>query len=986
MSNLIDIFSKISLKQPFKKAIYFGDEYLTYQQLESLSDSYAADLLLRGIKKNDVVSIMLTTDLTFIPIIFAIQKIGAIFTPLNSDFSEEKIKHILSETNSKFLITNQEVKKTFVNITIINVHELKENLMLKQRTNHKISYIMFTSGTTGKPKGVKVSHDNLKNLMYNLNKYFSSEKPPHFLLSTQYVFDVAMAEIYGWILGEGSLIIPNTDARQLLFSLGNFVEKYKITHLNFSPSIMEKFIKLSTNLDIKKVENNVEYIMLAGEELNINLAIKLNSIFNKSKIYNLYGPTETTVFATFYKIPKNIANKFVPIGTELDNYKIKIMNSNNTESNPNEKGEIWISGSGVSSGYTNQELTKEKFVELENNLYYKSGDLGIKLPDGNIIYKGRIDDQIQINGIRIEIGEIENTLLLNCKSIDDIKIIYYNNKILCFYTSEEYIDKSTLYELCLNSMPKYMIPNKFIYIEEFPYNHNGKKDKTALINYLSTNSKPKINTLRDQGKIYEIFCESLSKDNINETDNFFELGGDSLDSLQAVLLLENLFKCTLDESFIYKHPTIELIKNYFNKLSTSNEHTKSSKIKSTNIKESISVLESIYAKNNLILEEVIDIYKSYYLQEVYHSKNVKNIIDFQIPITVNEYKNINNTLNNYINKQHLLKSTLTKYKSSLFFKEFVLKEDLLFPTIEIEKYSELNEILEGISYFFKFNELNRLLYMFFIVKINDNYNLVCIFSNHICDLSSVNIIKKQINILLKGKIIHPKKTYKDFIQEINVEQKYYSNLNCLFNSSNLDLNFSDNKKTILKTPLNIALEKSQIHHYIEYIIGQIICNSLDIKKIPLTTIIDLRKGFNNNYKETIGNMHATLLTVLKKEDSFENYQNRIQAQETKYFDGFNPIAFIYNNFPVLTKLQSEFYKLYESSYRVKHSFIGASKDSPETIIKSLNNIRKNIKASPNFIVTSTFINKESIYIYIDGLDLNIQRNVKERFKINKIDL
>ncbi len=552
-----NLFEDIVIKQFNETAISFGEENITFDELNRKVNQMAHYLRGLGIKPNDTVAILVPRSINTIVALFAVIKSGAAYIAIDSNYPQKRIDYILKDSQSKIIITEDSLsKKIPKNIQIIDVNDPEIN---QQRTANlsminqpeDLAYVVYTSGSTGKPKGVAIAHKNLTTFINWCNVEFNRSTFDVVFAGTSFSFDLSIFEIF-YALQNGK--------RVRLLNSAIEIEKYlKIEQnvlINTVPSVILELLEQGVSLDTVTVLN------MAGEPIPLSIKETLN--FEKIEVRNLYGPSEDTTYSTCYRLKE--ANSKQIIGKAICNTNLFILDKNGNLCPNGILGELYISGDGLAMGYYNQhELTQEKFTNnfLDKRRLYQTGDLAKKLTDGNIEYLGRIDDQVKIRGYRIELGEIENALK-TMNLISEVAVIdqtVYDNKVLCaYYISEDVLSNSIIQEHLKEALPAYMVPDFFVRIEKIPLTPNGKVDKKAFPAPLIEQKeqiKPRTKTER---KVAEIWQRILKVNHdISITDNFFELGGHSLKASSLVSTIHKAFDVIIPLITVFKKPTIELL-------------------------------------------------------------------------------------------------------------------------------------------------------------------------------------------------------------------------------------------------------------------------------------------------------------------------------------------------------------------------------------------------------------------------------------------
>ena len=563
---LVELFEEQVQKTPNNIAVIFENKNITYKELNEKANSLANYLRENGIKRNDLVGIMVKRSIEMIVAILGILKSGGAYIPIDSTYPKERIEYMLNSSNAKILLTQKQIEnkikyenKICIDLDNEKVYNYSKENPKKINNIEDLFYIIFTSGSTGKPKGVMITQKNIINFTNYCNNYVEYLKKPEnntIVSITTISFDIFFYETIISLQRGITVVIANEDEQTTPQLLNNLIEKHNVNITQTTPSVMQIFLDNIENIPaIKKLK----YVTLAGEQLPLNLLKKLHEL--SIIVYNGYGPSET-YYATLYKMDDGI----VTIGKPIYNMQIYILDNNMQPLPIGIPGEIYISGDGVGKGYLNNiELTDKTYIKnpfKDNSTMYKTGDTGMYLNDGRIVCLGRLDHQVKIRGQRIELDEIE-TIILEYPHIKKVAVIKQNiqnrDVITAYYVSEKRIAINELRNYISKLIPRYMVPSYFIAINELPYTPNGKIDRKALplpVNDLDKEKNeyiaPKTETQR---KLVSIWEKVLNIKPIGINDNFFELGGDSL---LAMNLNAELLKITnkITYSDIFRFPTI----------------------------------------------------------------------------------------------------------------------------------------------------------------------------------------------------------------------------------------------------------------------------------------------------------------------------------------------------------------------------------------------------------------------------------------------
>ncbi len=579
---LVNIFEEQVEKTPNGTVILFNNNKITYNQLNLVANQFA-DYLKKEhqIQSEDLIAVKIEKSDRLIVILLGVLKSKGVYIPIDPSHPKERNDFIIKDC--KLTIDEAEFEK----------FQIKQNQFSKYNSTESalpndLAYIIYTSGTTGKPKGVMIEHYSLTCRIIAETKLLNFLPITCFI--TNNVFDVSLLEIFLPFNNGGMIVIPSSNVLSSPVNLIDFLIVNEINILQGTPSFINNFL---LELSIEKgfvLSKKLQLICIGGESLKDNLVKKLKMKLPFTKINNHYGPTETTIDAIVLENVHEVSHNI--IGKPIENTQVYILDDNLKQLSICDFGEIYIGGSGVARGYLNDDLlTYEKFKSnpfIKGDRIYKTGDLGRLLNDGNIEFKGRIDNQVKIRGIRIELGEIE-AILNTYKFIDAVIVDIYEfnineKELVAYIVSKESTNVTEIREFLTQKLPNYMIPSYFIDIDSIPLNSNGKIDKKLLpkpnvCDFLNFDSyiAPR-NEIEE--KLVGLWSAILGRTKISITDNFFELGGHSLKAMHLLSKINNEMGLNIDLQYIFNLPTIiEFSDNLIINSTTSNLKLKPSEIK-----------------------------------------------------------------------------------------------------------------------------------------------------------------------------------------------------------------------------------------------------------------------------------------------------------------------------------------------------------------------------------------------------------------------
>jgi amino acid adenylation domain-containing protein/non-ribosomal peptide synthase protein (TIGR01720 family) len=536
------LFEEQVERSPNAVAVVFENQQLTYQELNEQANQLAHYLQTKGVKPEVLVGICLERSPQMVVGLLGILKAGGAYVPLDPTYPTQRLEMILADSQVSVLLTQQKLvarlPENKADMVILNTDDADISLKNKknpisQVNSRNSAYAIYTSGSTGKPKGVVIEHHSTITLLCWAKQVFTTDELAGVLASTSICFDLSVFELFvplAWggkvILAQNALDLPSLQAQE-------------VTLINTVPTAIAQL------LQIKGIPNCVQTINLAGEPLSNQLAQQLYQQENIQRVYNLYGPSEDTTYSTFSLVQKG-AIKQPSIGRPISNTQIYIFNPDLQPVPIGIVGELYIGGEGLARGYLNQpELTSQKFIAnpFDNSQkLYKTGDLARYLPDGNIEFLGRIDNQVKLRGFRIELGEVESVLETYPQIQQAVVMLREDtpgNKRLVAYlvTQNQSINMSDLRRFLQQKLPDYIIPSSFVILSTLPLTPNGKVDRKML-------PVPEAELTREQEFVppqtpveqilATIWQDVLGIKQVSRYDKFFEVGGDSILSIQVV--------------------------------------------------------------------------------------------------------------------------------------------------------------------------------------------------------------------------------------------------------------------------------------------------------------------------------------------------------------------------------------------------------------------------------------------------------------------
>ncbi|WP_031341896.1 non-ribosomal peptide synthetase [Ruminiclostridium papyrosolvens] len=540
-------------------------ESITYRELDEKSDLLAGVLRDKGVKAGIIVGLMLERSIGMAIGIMGILKAGGAYLPVDPEYPTERINFLLSDSGAGFMVTQKKlISKTSFKGEIIDIDdqsiEMRENTEPDEiNSPEDLAYIIYTSGSTGKPKGVMIEHKGVVNFAnWRIKQYGYGENDITLQLISA-SFDGFGANFYSSLLSGGNLIIAGGNSYMNFNLIRKVICDKTVTNMSVVPSMYRAILDSSSEKNLEALR----FVVLAGEKSDDDLVELSRVICPDTQLINEYGPTENTIATTSFI--GMVKGKTSIIGKPVYNHTVHIVNKDYNLMPVGVPGELCVSGKGLSRGYLNeQELTVEKFVTVPalngGKRIYKTGDMAKWLPDGNIEFLGRMDEQIKIRGFRVELGEIESRLL-QCEFVKEAVVVVKEDKngsknIVAYLTSDKVVKVEELREYLSKTLPDYMIPSFFIQLEKIPLMQNGKVDRKMLLKQ-SGNSiigeqylAPGNNIEKKMADIWE---EVLGLDKVGVNDKFIDIGGDSMKAIRITMECEKQgIKLSVTDIFSYR--------------------------------------------------------------------------------------------------------------------------------------------------------------------------------------------------------------------------------------------------------------------------------------------------------------------------------------------------------------------------------------------------------------------------------------------------
>ena len=563
---IVSLFRRQVQLTPDNMAVVYHDHKYTYREVDDLTERIATLLVAKGLGREDVVSILIPRC-EWMPIAaLGVLKAGCAYQPLDSSYPSERLNFMIGDAAAKLLIADEDLRG------IVDEYEgdvlLTKDIFDLPKATQPVSVtvrpadlfiLLYTSGSTGLPKGCQLEHANLVAFCHWYQRRFELQAQHRVSCYASYGFDCCMMDMYPALTCGASVYIIGDDIRLTLPEVNAYFDANHITHSFMTTQVAYQF---ATNMD----NHSLLHLIAAGEKL-ASLAPPRNF-----RMHNGYGPTEGTILITEYEIDQEL--KDIPVGKPLDNSRLYIVDKQFNRLPQGALGELWISGPHVTRSYLNRpEKTAEVYIQNPFSddprfaRIYRTGDIVRYLPDGNIQFVGRKDGQVKIRGFRIEMKEIE-AVIRQYPGIKDVTVQAFDYEnggkyVAAYIVSDKQVDVKDLNAFIGKQKPSYMIPAATMQIDAIPLNQNQKVNRKALpAPVIQAADHEYVEPANDTERLFcKIFSDVLSMDKIGATDNFFELGGTSL-MVTKVIIEADKAGHHVAYGDVFPHPTPRMLAQF----------------------------------------------------------------------------------------------------------------------------------------------------------------------------------------------------------------------------------------------------------------------------------------------------------------------------------------------------------------------------------------------------------------------------------------
>jgi amino acid adenylation domain-containing protein len=577
---LMDIFEGQVQRTPNAVALVDEECRLTYRELSERSNRLGRYLNKRGVGPEMLVGLFAERSPEMVVGIYGILKAGGAYVPLDPEYPADRLKFMIEDTQVPVILTQEHLigrlpqtaaRKVVLDEEWDTIAKESADAFAGGADSKNAAYVIFTSGSTGRPKGVINEHRGIVNRLLWMQEEYQLGPADRVLQKTPFSFDVSVWEFF-WPLQTGArLVMAKSGGHRDSAYLIDAIRRHRITTLHFVPSMLQVFLEE----DGVESCSTIQRVICSGEALSHELERRF---FEKSnaELHNLYGPTEAAVDVTYWACQRGSELPVVPIGRPVANTQVYVLDSRMKALPVGVPGELFIGGVQVARGYLNRpELTKERFIpdtvgrEAGGRLY-RTGDLARFLPDGAIEYLGRVDYQVKIRGLRVELGEIE-ARLEECQGVGRCAVVLREDtpgdqRLVAYFVAraDALVEQAAVREFLEGRLPDYMVPQHFVQLDGLPLTPSGKVDRRALPKPVKQRVSVDFQAPRSSAEklVAGVWQEILDTDRVGVRDNFFDLGGHSLLVMRMVGRLRKYFPKPLNVVDVFRYPTVEQLANH----------------------------------------------------------------------------------------------------------------------------------------------------------------------------------------------------------------------------------------------------------------------------------------------------------------------------------------------------------------------------------------------------------------------------------------
>jgi len=562
---------------PDAVAVRFGDDSLTYDELRRVTNRAARALLEREDTRNGFVGVFMERSIDMVVALLAVVKAGLAYVPIDPEYPADRIRYMVEDSGVPLVLTQDTHRKALAAVAGVAEPVVLAELLANTADDADVpqsltadsrAYMIYTSGSTGRPKGVVNRHGALFNRLHWMQRQYELSADDVVLQKTPFSFDVSVWEFFWPLMYGAQLVVAKPGGHRDTEYLKEVIRARGITTMHFVPSMLNVFLEED---GLREATAPLRRVFCSGEALPHSAVVAFQEQLS-CELHNLYGPTEAAIDVSYWAATPDYPGRVVPIGRPVANTRLYVVDDRMQLQPIGVPGELCIGGVQLAEGYHNRPDLTEKsfrpdpFTDTPSARLYRTGDLARYLPDGQLEYLGRIDNQVKLRGFRIELGEIE-AVVQGLPTVRDAAVVLHegdgdSRMLVAYVVPGEGFGQDDARALIGRQLPEFMVPQVFVEIAAVPLSANGKLDRRALpspvpddIRASLVDTVPTPLTTPEQHALAEVWRQVLGHAQVGADSNFFRLGGDSILSIRMGVRLRELgYRVTVRE--IFEHPTV----------------------------------------------------------------------------------------------------------------------------------------------------------------------------------------------------------------------------------------------------------------------------------------------------------------------------------------------------------------------------------------------------------------------------------------------
>ncbi len=581
-----ELVERTAARTPGATAVAFGDDELSYAELNARANRFARYLRSRGVDRESLVGVHLERSPELVVALLAILKAGGAYLPLDPEHPADRLRIVLDEARPVVVLSTRDLADGLpeghgqvarVDEDAVEWDGLPGDDLGVRLDPANAIYVLYTSGSTGRPKGVVNTHGGLANRLLWMQEEYALDHTDAVLQKTPFGFDVSAWEFFWPLIIGARLAVARPGEHRDPDLLAATIARHGVTALHFVPSMLQTFLATAEEAGLADPVSSVRQVFCSGEALPVSVQRSFPAVFS-ARLHNLYGPTEAAIDVTYWPCDPASGRDGVPIGYPIANTSVYVLDRDLRPVPEGGVGEIHLAGAGLARGYlsrhaaTGDRFVPDPFAASPGDRMYRTGDLG-RVRDGAVEYCGRTDDQVKVRGFRIELGDVQAAMAAH-PEVSAAAVTVWEHPATGRYLAGYYVGRrdgslppSRLREALLKRLPEYMVPTTLTALDALPVTANGKLDRAALPVPGRTQARPGAPAVPaadhipprtpTERAVAAVWADLLGHAPVGAGDNFLELGGHSMAAARIAARIRTELRADLQVRDFYDHPVLE---------------------------------------------------------------------------------------------------------------------------------------------------------------------------------------------------------------------------------------------------------------------------------------------------------------------------------------------------------------------------------------------------------------------------------------------